>query len=344
MTRPMLIAGSIGSPYTRKMRALAIYRHIPYRMLLGYSIPGSHPPDLPKPPRPLLPCIYMPEGEDGYRATSDSTFQLRELETLYGGRSVIPNDPVTAFLDYLVEDYADEWVTKMMFHYRWGPEEGIENATKLMPLWNLTTPDEAVAAFRSTFAQRQIDRLSGIVAGSLEVTGPLIEASYMRLIAILRDHFQAHRFTFGDRPSAGDFGLHGQLTQLVQVEPTSTALTRAQAPRVAAWVDVVDDLSGLDVSDGDWMTRDVLPATLRDLFGEIGRTYAPFMVANAKALETGAEEMEFMLDGVRYWQRPFPYQRKCLQWLRDAHASLSPDDRGAVNRFLSGTGCEMLLN
>jgi glutathione S-transferase len=342
MTRPVLIAGAIGSPYTRKMRAIALYRRIPYRFLHS-GIPGAHPSDLPKPPLPLLPCVYLPDGEEGYRATSDSTFQLRELEELYRGRSVIPGDPAIAFLDYLVEDYADEWVTKMMFHYRWGPAEGVENASKILPLWNLTVPDAMVEEFRNTFAQRQIDRLSGVVAGSLEVTGPLIEASYGRLIAILRDHFKTHRFTFGRRPSAGDFGLHGQLTQLVQVEPTSMALARAEAPRLVAWVDVVDDLSGLDVRDDDWISRDGMPGTLRALFAEIGRTYAPFMVANAAALESEAKQMEFQLDGVRYWQRPFPYQRKCLTWLREEYAKLSSDDRVVVDGVLAGTGCEVLV-
>jgi glutathione S-transferase len=342
LTRPILIAGAIGSPYTRKMRAIAIYRRIPYRFLHS-AMPGAGAPSLPKPPLPLLPCVYLPEGEEGYRATSDSTFQLRELERLYSKRSVIPSDPATAFLDYLVEDYADEWVTKMMFHYRWGPEEGVENASQILPLWNLTVPDAMVEEFRKTFAQRQIDRLSGVVAGSLEVTGPLIEASYRRLIAILRDHFKTQRFTFSGRPSAGDFGLHGQLTQLVQVEPTSMALARAEAPRLLAWVDVVDDLSGLEVTDEDWLPRDGLPDTLRALFAEIGSTYAPFMVANAAALESGAEQMEFQLDGVRYWQRPFPYQKKCLTWLREEYAKLSADDRAVVDGVLANTGCEVLV-
>lgn len=343
MTRPILIAGAIGSPYTRKMRAIAIYRRIPHRFLLS-GMPGARTGDLPKPPLPLLPCVYLPEGEEGYRATSDSTFQLRRLESLYPGRSVIPSNPAVAFLDYLVEDYADEWVTKMMFHFRWGPEEGVENASKILPLWNLTVPDPMVREFRKNFAQRQIDRLGGVVAGSLEVTGPLIEASYRRLIAILRDHFETHRFTFGRRPSAGDFGLHGQLTQLVQVEPNSMALARAEAPRVLAWVDVVDDLSGLEVTDEDWLPRNELPDTLRALFVEIGRTYAPFMVANAAALDRGAEEMEFQLDGVRYWQRPFPYQKKCLSWLREEYAKLSADDRAVVDGTLADTGCEVLLS
>ncbi len=79
------------------------------------------------------------------------------------------------------------------------------------------------------------------------------------------------------------------------------------------------------------------------IFEEIGRTYAPFMVANAAALESGAEEMEFQLDGVRYWQRPFPYQKKCLAWLRAEYARLPSGDRSAVHGVLAGSGCEVLL-
>ena len=79
-------------------------------------------------------------------------------------------------------------------------------------------------------------------------------------------------------------------------------------------------------------------------YDEIGRTYAPFMVANAAAVESGAEEMEFQLDGVRYWQRPFPYQKKCLNWVREEYAKLSSDDRSFVDGLLAGTGCEVLVS
>ena len=34
-------------------------------------------------------------------------------------RSVIPTDSALAFINYLLEDFGDEWCTKYMFHYRW---------------------------------------------------------------------------------------------------------------------------------------------------------------------------------------------------------------------------------
>jgi hypothetical protein len=97
------------------------------------------------------------------------------------------------------------------------------------------------------------------------------------------------------------------------------------------------------VSGDDWLARSTAADALRPLLAEIGRTYAPFMVANATALERGTDTMAFELDGVRYWQRPFPYQGKCLRWLRDSHAALVDEDRRWIDGVLAGTGCERLF-
>jgi hypothetical protein len=299
---------------------------------------------LPPTPRPLLPGMWLPEGDDGWEATSDSTFQIARLEGLFDARRVRPADPGIAFIDDLIEDYGDEWVTKQMFFYRWGIEENVDHACNVLPLWNIGVPDAFVEQFRGSFGQRQIDRLSGIVTGDLEVCGPIIMESYERLLGILRDRLAASRFVLGARPGAGDFGLYGQLTQLVQVEPTSTAAARAIAPRVMSWVDVVEDLSGLEVEgDVGWDDREALAAGVGDLLGEIGRTYAPFMLANAAAIDAGSERMECEIDGRKYWQKSFGYQRKCLGWLRETYERLAGDDRAFVDATLAGTGCEALL-
>ena len=254
---------------------------------------------------------------------------------------MIPDDPALALLDFLIEDYADEWVTKMMFHYRWAIQENVENANKLLPRWNMDLPESVCGDFPDTFGKRQIGRL--YVVGSNPQTAPIIEASYLRLIDILERHFRAQRFCLGRRPGSGDFALMGQLSQLVGVEPTSQALARASAPRVITWCDNVEDLSGMEVDREDWMARDAVPDTLRELLGEIGRSYAPFLLANAEALEEGREEVQATLDGALWTQVPFKYQGKCLQWLREAYGELADADRAAVDAALAGSGCETLF-
>jgi hypothetical protein len=159
----------------------------------------------------------------------------------------------------------------------------------------------------------------------------------------MRDLLERQPFLMGERPGASDFAVYGQLSQLAKFDPTPAALTLERAPRVHAWVDLIDDLSGLEPTEAEWIGRDRLAERLRQLLTEVGRVYAPFLVANAWALARGREELEAVIDGRPWKQKPFPYQGKCLQWLVERYASLATDDRGAVDALLAGTGCEVLF-
>ncbi len=340
MTQPLKIVGAPGSPYSRKLRAVLRYRRIPHR----WVIRGSHA-DMDTPPTPvaLMPVLVFPgEGGAPDEAAIDTTPLIRRLEGVQTGRSVIPADPVMAFLDELIEDYADEWVTKAMFHYRWSYQPDIEKAAAILPLWRGTNVrDEDIAPISKMIAKRQIERLW--VVGSNETTAPVIEASYERLLQLLDAHLTAHRFVMGGRPGSSDFGLFGQLTQLVAFDPTCAAVALETSPRVVTWVEVVEDLSGLEYDDDAWIARDAIPETLVALLAEVGRVYAPFLVANAIALESGAERVECTIDDRKWIQKPFPYQGKCLGWLRESHAKLDPANRAALDEILAGTGYEHLF-
>jgi len=282
-------------------------------------------------------------GADGRpEARTDTTPLIRELERLHPGRSVVPADPVVAFVDGLLEDYADEWLTKAMFHYRWAHAPDIDKARRILPRWFRTNAPEAQAvAAGKEFAERQIARLW--VVGSNQTTGPVIEASYLRLLRMLDARLTVSRFVLGARPASCDFALYGQLTQLAGFDPTPAALALAEAPRVAAWVDVVEDLSGAEPEEQGFVTRDALAEAVGGLLAEVGRVYVPFLLANAEALAEGAGEVRATIDGKAWVQRPFPYQGKCLRWLREARAALAPGEREAVDALLAGSGCEALF-
>ena len=337
---PLKLVGAPGSPYSRKLRALLRYRRIPFQWLIRG---GREDHDIPEVPVGLIPVLVFP-GKAGSpdEADFDTTPLIRRLERAYPQRSVIPPDPAMAFIDALIEDYADEWLTKAMFHYRWSYGPDIEKAAAVLPLWRrVDVPNEQVAPFSKGIAERQIARLW--VVGSNEVTGPVIEASYQRFLALLDAHLSRQPFVMGHRPGSSDFGLFGQLTQLMQFDPTSAAVGLETAPRVFAWVEIVEDLSGVETSEDQWISSDQVPDSLRALLAELGRVYVPFLLANAAALESGAERVECTIDGREWVQKPFPYQGKCLGWLREAHAKLDAGDRDAVAAILEGTGCPELL-
>ena len=337
--QPLALMGAPGSPYTRKMLAVMRYRRIPYRLLVGDQAADM---GMPQAKVGLLPTFYFPDERGELEAVVDSTPIIRRLEDEYRGRSVIPDDPVLRFIDYLLEDYGDEWLTKAMFHYRWYYQADIERAGEILPRWrNLKATDEEIAPISKFIAERQISRL--YVVGSNDTTAPVIEASYLRFLELFRAHLTSGGFVLGGRPGSADFALYGQLTQLAAFDPTPMAETLSRAPQVYAWTSVVDDLSGLEPQADDWFDRDALPATLKALLEEVGRTYVPALLANAAAIDAGAEEVQTEIDGKPWVQRPFPYQARCLQWLRQAYVGLEGDDRALVDELLTGTGCEALF-
>ncbi len=337
---PLTLMGAPGSPYTRKMVALLRYRRIPYALQWGghRASAGRYP----EPKVKLLPTFYFRRADDTLEAVVDSTPIIRRLEQGQQERSVLPDHPALAFLNELIEDYADEWLTKAMFHYRWAYPADIANAGPLLVYWHDPTLEHDTAmALAQSFADRQVSRL--YVVGSNETTGPIIEDSYRRLLTILDGLVQAQGYVLGARPSSADFALYGQLTQLAIVDPTPAQVAQSASPRVRAWIDRVEDLSGLTPSAEDWLSPDAAKEALQPLLSEIGRVYAPFLLANAKAVLNGQQTVEARIDG-RVWVQPtFPYQAKCLGWLREAYGALAPSSREQVDAILAGTGCAVLF-
>ena len=330
------LLGVPGSPYTRKMLALLRYRRIPHRMVWGSHFEPH--PAYPVPKVKLLPTFYFPV-EGGTEAVVDSTPILYRLEAQYPGREVLPADPVLAFVAALIEDFADEWLTKAMFHYRWHHAEDAAHAGPLLVLWqNPQCPVAQLGPMSQAFAERQISRL-GLV-GSNPVTAPVIEASFERLVGILDRMIERHGFVLGSRPASADFALYGQLTQLVQVDPTPARWVAQHSPRLQAWMDRMEDLSGH--AAGEWLVPTAWSDQLGELLSEVGRVYVPFLRANARAAASGHAEVQTTIDGQRWTQPVFPYQVKCLMALRQTHAALPPEAQRRLGALWAGTGCEAL--
>jgi len=338
----LLLHGVPASPYTRKMLALLRYRRIPYRLLQASSTPLG----MPAAKVPLLPTFYTPGADGNLEAMTDSTPLIRRFEAEFPERHVIPKDPALALIDALIEDYADEWLTKAMFHFRWAHTQDFEKAAAILPSFaDLLLDDERHDSLGKWISTRQHSRLRYV--GSNSTTAAVIESSYERFLDALEEHLQRFPFLFGHRPGAGDFAVYGQLSQLALFDPTPMTIAVRRAPRVVAWTMLMEDQSGLEPEPSHWLSSDSIAAgtvpSLIRLLREIGRVYPALLLANASALQEGAAHVAATIDDKPWVQNTFPYQGKCLLWLQRDFDALDEAERHQVRQMITGTGCEALF-
>jgi glutathione S-transferase len=326
--------GQLGSPYSLKMRAVMRYRRLPH----VWRPISRDSPVRAKVKVPVIPIVRF--GDDDWR--NDSTPMIQALEALHPERSLVPTDPGDAFLAMLLEDMADEWGTKLMFHYRWAPvEDQAPNAFTIAQQSMPGAPRATVERAGETLRERQVGRMP--LVGCTPQNAPLIEQTARRVLGLIDGHVPEGMWLFGARPSLADIGWYGQLSQLAR-DPTPRALMRSEFPAAFTWVETLDDASGLE--PGPWRDPDTDPSpALASLCALASELYLPFLAENARALAAGSGEYSVSLLGHPYAQAPFSYQAKCLAVLKAAFAALPADARQRVETALAaGSGGAILAD
>lgn len=327
MTAPFRLFGAELSPYSVKVRAFLRFKGLEFEWLERSNARQEEFARYAK--LPLAPVLV--DADDN--AVQDSTPMIEALDAQYPEPTITPDDPTLAFVAALLEDYADEWLNKAMFHYRWSyPEDQRSAAQRITAM--LFEGAEAPEGIEEAVKTRMIGRLHHV--GSSPETAPLIEGSFTRLLGLLEDLLGSRAYLFGGRPSLADFGLAAQLRQLLS-DPTPGALIRAQAPQVTAWIARMESPK---VEGGFVAFDDVRGPIAALLNAEVAGAYLIWMAANAQAVADDAPGVSAEIAGTLFVQKPQRYAAKALAELRRKRAAVDAD---ALAVLLEETGCAGFL-
>lgn len=284
----------------------------------------------------MVPVLEDPEGV--FR--NDSTFMIDLLEERFPDRRAEPEDEADAFLAYLIEDFADEWLLWPFFMMRWRHEED----RKFNSQWivyeylrgDTTTPQ--FDGFATMWAARQT-KLVRATCGEQEMF-PLHDESLDALLKITERAFTSGMFLFGTRPSRAEFALNGILSQLI-LDHTPSAHLRQNFNFTYRWTTLMEDLSG---REGAWQSLSADPERLKsspviDLLRLSAKYHLPLLRANRRAMDAGEKMLSFPIDDSTFTRRPAERHQGCLPALQDRYQSLSDDAKANLNSVLTDTGC-----
>lgn len=327
MAAQFRLYGAELSPYSVKVRSYLRYKGVDFDWVPRTNARQEEFQRYAK--LPLIPVLV--DADDN--AMQDSTPIIEKLEAQISEPSIVPDDASLSFLSALIEDYADEWVNKAMFHYRWTYPEDQESAAKRISDM-IFEGGEKPEGIEEQVRARMISRLYHV--GSSAETAPLIEGSFTRLLGLLDALLAKRPYLFGGKPSLADFGLAGQLVQLSS-DPTPGAILKAQAPNVVRWLKRMEEPK----SEGAFASFDELKGDLADLLrDEIAGAYLLWMDANSRAVADDASGVSVDINGTTFVQKPQRYAAKAFNELKRKRALAEGE---ALAALLAATGVDALL-
>lgn len=283
--------GSETSPYSLKVRSYLRYKKLPFDWVArGY---GNDEEFSSLAKSQALPMLVSAKGGVAH----DSSLIMTAIEAKVNKPFVTPMDNGCAVLAILLEEYADEWLNKVMTHYRWSATKTAKAAAKRQAELIFAGYDvEGMADIEKSIAKTMTGNLKTV--GVVKKNIPILEASFERFLKLLNAHLEHHLCIFGGNPSRADFALAGQLIQMMS-EDVPGALIRETAPFVAAWCEFMEEPR----SDGPFKTLDAVSETLLPLIrDEVAPTFLAWAAENAVSIGKKKKTVTVTIDGAEFKQ------------------------------------------
>ncbi len=315
-----VLHGAPISLFTRKLEAALLFQGVAFesRRVSAETRPalearsGTH----------QIPVLETPHGW----TIADSTPVMMWLDALFPARRLFGQGP-QAVVVHVLEEVLDEWVSRVMVHYRWQYDVNTRHVIGAL----LGREVDVTSAREHPLARWGVRacRATGTETAGAQRAA---ENEYRDLITALESQLGATRFALGERPTAVDCALLGGLRGHVLNDPVPDM---DDFPRVCAWARDATTWDGA----GEPAPIPRLTPFAQHLLELAVRAYRPFVLANRAALAAG--DKAFVIDTcgepVSYLARPYPERSRQMIERRIAD-TLDADERDHVMAWLAAVG------
>lgn len=297
--------GAESSGYSTKLRSYLRYKSIAFDWRARTLATESELASLSR--FPTLPVLVTASGV----AVHDTTQMMEALELDTPEPSASPADPALAFLNGVLEEYADSWLSKAVFHYRWTRKKDQRLAAqRVVDEYYADTPPENRKAVEDAAIVRMLDQLRVMqLDGEL---GTVVEKSFKRFVKLLDDHLRKRLCLFGGRPSLADFAIAGQLIQLMR-DPTPAKIVEKEGEFVVKWCEFMADPKPA----GPFESLEDLKETLAPLFAvDLATAFLPWAAENLEASLAGEDGFDLVLGKETFRLSPLRSSARSFRELR----------------------------
>ena len=265
-----------------------------------------------------VPVLLTPENW----IIADTTPILSVLDSRASHRRLFPEGTL-GVLVHVLEEFFDEWVARVMVHYRWHYRESAQFAADKMANGNQEAAERVMnwgpRACRATGTESDTQRKAA-------------EEEYLRILEAAEKQLQETQFLLGDRPTALDCIVLGGLRVHTNMDPDPKKVV-ANFPTVVDWAerrantwDGCGELEPFPASSG----------FAGMVLSEMQGTYKPFVLANRAAAVARAKAFHCQIydEEVSYLTRPYPEQSRLM--VASRIAALDKADQDDVFKWLKG--------
>ena len=310
-----LIGGEL-SLFTRKLEAALIFYGADFELVSKREVDaalvetrsGTH----------QVPVLQTPENW----MLADTTPIMVMLDSRFPDRAMFPEGEQGALV-HVIEEHLDEWIARVMVHYRWHYADSTAFASMKIAEGN---PD--AAAQIANWGPRAC-RATGTDSEQQQAAA---EDEYVRLLEAAEAQLKSTAYLLGDRPTAVDCMVLGGLRAHTYMDPDPKKVV-ANFPIVVEWTE-----RRADQWDGSGELAQLPESTpfAQHILSEMADTYVPFVLANRDAASAGAKAFHTYIYGedVSYLTRPYPEASRQMVVKRIA----SLDTRGQIDKLLAEHG------